>query len=119
MRLKKEELATLVILACALVAIGALYLASLPSGQYSWSSADGDHVTVTGALLSKEKTQSGGHIILSVKTDSGPLSVFVPASSDGFDEAQKTEPGKEITVTGKVQTYKGEKELVAESIKEK
>jgi DNA/RNA endonuclease YhcR with UshA esterase domain len=119
MRLKNEELAAFIILVCALLAVGALYLLSGASKPYSWSSSDGDRVAVTGLLLSKEKTYQGGHIILCVKTDTGPLDVFVPASSDAFEAANDTSPGDEIEAIGTVQTYKGQKELVAETIKEK
>ncbi len=116
MRLKAEELAALAILVCAVLAVGALYLLSGASKPYSWSSADGDRVSVTGLLLNKEKTYQGGHLILTVRTDSGPLSVFVPADSDGFKAASEATPGDEIEATGIVKTYKGEKEVVAEKI---
>ena len=117
MRFQREEIATFIILACALLAVGVLYLVTGSSGQYTASSADGDRVTVTGPILSKENTSTGGHIILSVRTDLGPLNVFVPSSSDAFADAKMAQPGNEITVTGKVQIYKNEKEIVAETIK--
>lgn len=119
MRLKNEELAAFVILVCALLAVGALYLLSGASSPYSWSSKEGDRVTAAGLLLSKEKTYQGGHIILCIKTDAGPLDVFVPASSDAFEAANCTVPGSEIEAVGTVKIYKGQKEVVAEKIKEK
>ncbi|HTX43278.1 MAG TPA: OB-fold nucleic acid binding domain-containing protein [Methanocella sp.] len=117
MRFKSEEIAAFVILVCALLAVGALYLLSGASEPYSWSSADGDHVSVTGPVLSKASTYQGGHIVFTVKTDVGPLSVFVPASSAAFEAANRTKAGDEITVSGTVQTYKGQKEVVAEIVK--
>jgi DNA/RNA endonuclease YhcR with UshA esterase domain len=119
MRLKNEELAAFIILVCALLAVGALYLLSGASKPYSWSSGEGDRVSVTGLLLSKETTYQGGHIILCVKSDTGPLDVFVPASSDAFEAANSAKPGDEVAVIGTVKTYKGQKEVVAEKIKEK
>jgi len=119
MRLKNEELAAFVILVCALLAVGALYLLAGASKPYTWSSGEGDRVSVTGLLLSKEKTYQGGHIILCIKTDAGPLNIFVPASSDAFEAADRSTPGSEIEATGTIQAYKGEKELVAETIQEK
>ena len=53
---------------------------------------------------------------MSIKTDSGPLNVFVPASCDTFSVANGAQPGKSIKVTGKLQTYNGEKEIVADSV---
>ena len=61
----------------------------------------------------------GGHVILIVKTDSGPLDVFVPASSDALESANDTKPGDEVEVIGTVKTYKSQKEVVADSIKQK
>jgi len=119
MRFSREEMATFIVLACALLAIGALYMLTGPTGQYTPASADGDHVTVSGVLLSKKSTRAGGHMVLGVKTDSDILSVFVPVSSDAILMAKSTMPGKEITVTGTVKTYKNEKEIIADSIKEK
>jgi len=119
MRLQKEELATLVILVLALAAIGALFLLTGASSPYSYDSRNGTRVSVTGPVLSKDTTYKGGHIILSVKTASGPIDVFVPATSDAFAAANKTKPGSEIEAVGLVQTYKGQKEVVAELIKEK
>jgi tRNA(Ile2) C34 agmatinyltransferase TiaS len=119
MRLKNEELAAFIILVCALLAVGALYLLSGASKPYSWSSNEGDRVSVTGLVLSKESTYQGGHIIMTVKTDAGLLSIFVPATSDAFEAADQTKPGDEIEAIGTVQIYKDQKEVVAETIKEK
>jgi|SRR5271157_1082830 len=119
MRLQKAELATLIILICALLAVGALYFLNGATEQYTASSVDGDRVAVTGPILSSTTTYTGGHIILSIRTDLGPLNVFVPASSEAFAAAKNAVPGDEITVTGKVQIYNNAKEIVAETIKEK
>lgn len=117
MRLQNEELATLVILALSLAAIGALFLLTGASAPYSYDSPDGSRVTVIGPVLSKDYTYNGGHIVLSVKTASGPLDVFVSATSDAYEAANRTKPGSEIEAVGLVQMYKGQKEVVAEKIK--
>lgn len=118
MRLQKEELATVAILICAVAAVGILYvfLSGSTHAQYSASSKDGDSIYAQGTLLSKEKTKTGGHLVMSIKTDSGPLNVFVPASCDTFSAANSAQPGKSIKVTGKLQTYNGAKEIVADSV---
>jgi DNA/RNA endonuclease YhcR with UshA esterase domain len=117
MRLQNEELATLIILVLSLVAIGALFLLTGASAPYSYDSAEGARVTVTGLVLSKETTYQGGHIILCVKTSAGPLDVFVPAGSDACEAANRTRPGSEVEAVGLVKMYKGQKEVVAETIK--
>ncbi len=119
MRIQNEELATLIILALSLAAIGALFLLTGASAPYSYDSPEGARVTVTGLVLGKENTYQGGHIILCVKTPAGPLDVFVPTGSDAFDAANATEPGSEVEAVGLVKTYKGQKEVVAEKLKEK
>jgi DNA/RNA endonuclease YhcR with UshA esterase domain len=119
MRLQNEELATLIILALSLAGVGALYLLAGASAPYSYDSPEGARVTVTGLVLSKDTTYNGGHIILCVKTAAGPLDVFVPATGDAYAAAGLTKPGHEIEAMGLVQMYKGQKEVVAESIKQK
>jgi DNA/RNA endonuclease YhcR with UshA esterase domain len=119
MRFQKAELATLIILVTALLAVGVLYFLNGVAGPYTASSGDGDRVAVTGPILSGTTTHTGGHIILSIKTDLGPINVFVPASSEAFATAKNAVPGDEITVTGKVQIYNNEKEIVADTIQEK
>jgi DNA/RNA endonuclease YhcR with UshA esterase domain len=118
MRLQKEELATVAILICALVAVGILYifLSGGAHAQYSASSKDGDTLYAQGTLLSKDHTKTGGHIVMSIRTDAGILNVFVPASCDTFSVADSAKPGKSVKVTGKLQTYNGEKEIVADSV---
>ena len=118
MRFSNGELAAIVLLVCALLAVGAFYVLSGVVKTYSWSSADGDRVSVTGMLLSKETTYKGGHVLLHLKADTGPVDVFVPASSDASAAANASLPGSTIEAIGKVQTYKGQKEIVAESVKE-
>ena len=118
MRLQKEELATVAILICALLAVGILYvfLSGNTHAQYSAGSKDGDSIYAQGTLLSKTHTKTGGHIVMSIKTDIGPLNVFVPSSCNSFGTADGAQPGKPIKVAGKLQTYNGEKEIVADSV---
>jgi hypothetical protein len=119
MRLQNEELATLIILACSLLAIGALFLLSGVSVPYSYDSPEGGRVTVSGLVLTRESTYQGGHIILCVKTMSGPLDIFVPLESDAYEAASHTDPGTEVEAVGLVKLYKGQKEVVAEKITKK
>jgi DNA/RNA endonuclease YhcR with UshA esterase domain len=116
MRLQNEELATAVILALSLVAIGALFLLAGASTPYSYDSKNGTRVSVAGPVLSKDVTYQGGHIVLSVKTDYGPVDVFVSTGSDAYAAASTTKPGSEIEAVGLVQVYKGQKEVVAEKV---
>jgi DNA/RNA endonuclease YhcR with UshA esterase domain len=118
MRFQNEEIAAFIIIVLALLAVGALFLLSGASKPYSWSSADGDRVSVSGTLVSVQKTYQGGHLVLTVRTDAGPLDLFVSNSSDAFAISDKMQPGAGIEATGLVKTYKGKKEVVVEKLKE-
>lgn len=118
MRLKNEEIATLVILALSAVVAAALYLLAGASTPYSYDAPEGSRVTVAGEVLSRETTYQGGHVILLVRTGAGPLSVFVPADSAAYAAASGLEPGSGVEAIGVVRTYRGEKEVVAEKITE-
>lgn len=119
MRFQREELATLLILALSIVAIGILYAWAGASAPYSYASTENSRVTVAGLVLARETTYQGGHIVIVVKTPSGPVDIFVPAGSDAYAIANRTKPGTEIEATGLVKIYKGQKEVVAETIRDK
>jgi len=118
MRLQKEELAVVVLLLFAAVASSALLLVSAgsPGATYDNDSKTGDIVHLEGQLLYKEPTGSGGHQLLTVKSGTGLVTVFVSATSGGHEAADAAKPGNIIYVQGKVQDYKGQREIVASSI---
>jgi type 1 fimbria pilin len=118
MRLQKEELAVVVLLLFAAVAAPALLLvsASAPGTDYSNNSKAGDVVHFEGLLLHKENTVSDGHQMLTVKMGNDLVVVFVSATSSARDDADAAEPGNNIYVQGKVQDYKGQREIAATAI---
>jgi DNA/RNA endonuclease YhcR with UshA esterase domain len=118
MHLQKEELAVVVLLLFAAVSSGALLLVSAgsPGVAYSNDSRAGDVVHLEGQLLYKEKTGNGGHQLLTVKSGTGLVTVFVSATSGGQETADAAKPGNIIYVQGKVQDYKGLREIAASSI---
>ena len=118
MHLQKEELAVVVLLLFAAVAASALLLVSAgaPGTNYSNDSKAGDIVHLEGLLLHKENTVSGGHRMLTVKSGSDLVVVFVSATSSARDDADAAEPGNNIYVQGKVQDYKGQREIAATAI---
>jgi DNA/RNA endonuclease YhcR with UshA esterase domain len=117
MYLQKEEVAAAVLLLCAAVATSAFaFLAANASAPYSEDSGKGDLVRIEGTVLHKEKTYRGGHVLLTVRTGTGPVTVFVPSSCDAYDAADRASPGRLVAVQGTVQEYRGEREIVAETI---
>lgn len=115
MRMQKEEIATLTLLAFAAAGmlLFSMLTAPVPGGTFS----AGNQVTVEGTLLHTDETYKGGHLLMTVKTTDRLIKVFVPSSSDGYPTAKEAEPGKTLSISGKVQDYKGELELVAESVR--
>ena len=116
MKLTREEKATLVILCTCALAVAALFIFSgdardsLP--PYTQDSDPGDNVRVDGILLHKEKTGTGNHFILLVKTGADMAKVFVPASSDSYAMIEKAADGDSIRLSGVVKLYNGETEVV-------
>jgi DNA/RNA endonuclease YhcR with UshA esterase domain len=118
MHLQKEELAVVVLLLFAAIAASALMLVSAgaPGAAYSKESRAGDIVHLEGLLLHKEKTGSGGHQLLTVKSGTELVTVFVSATCGGRETADAAKPGNTVYIQGKVQDYKGQREIAASSI---
>lgn len=118
MHLQKEELAVVILLLFAAVASSALLLvaAGAPGTAYSSDSRPGEIVYLEGLLLHKKNTGSGGHLLLTVKSGTEMVTVFVSAKCDGYEAADRASPGNIICVQGKVQEYKGQREIAATSI---
>jgi DNA/RNA endonuclease YhcR with UshA esterase domain len=118
MHMQKEELAVVVLLLSAAVATCVLVLITgeAPGAQYSASSKPGDAVVMDGLLVHKENTGSGGHMLLTVKTEPGLVKVFVNSRSSALEIATSARAGDTLSVRGEVQDYKGEREVVASSI---
>lgn len=118
MKLQKEEHAVLLLLILSTLATGLLYVAASTSSIIPSATASPDGtICVEGTLLHKETTYKGNHITMTVKTSSGPLTVFVPATADCYDIAARAEPGCTMIVSGKEQEYKGKPEIVASALK--
>jgi DNA/RNA endonuclease YhcR with UshA esterase domain len=118
MRLQKEELAVVVLLLFAALAACVLVLVTgeSPGSKYTGSSKTGDTVVLEGLLVHKEKTGSGGHMLLTVKAGTELVTVFVDARGSAIDIATSATSGNMLSVRGKVQDYKGTREVVASSI---
>lgn len=117
MQLQKEELAAIALLLCASVAICAFSFMSFNgSAPYTNDSRIGDTVRLEGTVLHKDSTGTGGHVLLTIKTDGSPVTVFVASSSSAFAAANRASPGNLVAIQGKLQDYKGSKEILASII---
>lgn len=75
--------------------------------EKSWS---GKNVKVTGKITSY--TESGGHAFMDVSDSSGNITVV------NFDAQESFEQGDRVNVTGHVEIYKGELEIIVKEIKD-
>lgn len=97
----------------AVTGVVLLYLVSIMSqpenvGLDEIKNSEGKEVVIEGIVSYKYQTRSG-NTILRVRNDNASISVFV---KNGVD----AEPGDEIMVTGSVQKYRDECEIVASEI---
>lgn len=111
---RQEKIAILVlVVVIAVVLVSALVLESAGKGSFSRpygpGSAEGELVHHQGVVEKSTMTASGGHNVLLV---SG-VRVFVPSM---YVQQGWPRPGDEVTVYGKVQTYRGEREILVGSI---
>lgn len=97
----------------AVIGIAFLYLVSLVSqpehvALNNVKNSEGKNVTVKGIVVEKYQTKNG-NTIMNLRDDNITVSVFVKKIVDA-------EPGDEIRVTGSVQKYRDEYEIVASEI---
>jgi len=97
----------------AVIGIVVLYLVSVASQPEEIALKDvknkeGENVVVEGVVADKYQTKNG-NTIMEIRDDNTNISVFHEGCIDA-------EPGDEIRVTGRVQKYKDEYEIVASEI---
>lgn len=122
--MQKEEKVMVVLLAMALASIAVAYLTFLPddSGsdvqQLSEFSGIGDRVVFEGTVLGKRFTYTGDHLLLDIDYDSTIVKVFVPNSAGAMGIDNAVSEGDWVRITGDVDEYKGEREVVVKSGKD-
>jgi len=115
--LERQERAAVVLLLIILIIVIAAYLILGSFGKqpfaraFSNDSPDGELVVVSGMIDKVIITQNGGH--MNVYTDK--ITIFVPAQ---VAQGLALQNGDMITVYGIVQTYRGKKEIVVNSIQD-
>lgn len=111
---RQERVAVLMLIGVAVAVIAAhLILASLGkqpfSKPFAYNTEDGELVHVEGTLEQVALTQTGGHMILQINN----LTIFVPAQEARDLSVKK---GQNISVYGIVETYRGKKEIMVNSV---
>lgn len=109
-----QERVAILLLVCVAFTVIAAHLVLISIGkhpfasEFSNSSPDGELVIAQGTIEQVTVIKNGGHILLRVDD----VAVFIPAQvASGTSYAK----GKNITLYGTVQTFRGEKEIMVSS----
>lgn len=126
--MQKDEKVVIVLLFMVVASIAVLYamagsgdLSDDPDNSgysdYSDSSDVGDRVIVHAKVLSKRMTNTGGHLSLIVEPESvrSPLTVFIVNNAGAEDINKEVTVGDMLVVRGRVDDYKGTREVVVEN----
>jgi DNA/RNA endonuclease YhcR with UshA esterase domain len=74
----------------------------------------GERVAFEGVVYEKTLTSTGDHLILTIDYDGRLVTVFVPGSAGAPEINGRVAEGDRLGITGTVDEYKGEKEVVVE-----
>ena len=114
--LQKEEKITIILMLMALLVLIIAYfgfiLDSVKTSQYSEESIPGDRVVIQGEVVRKRMTLTGDHLILTVDNEGSSVKVFIHCNSGAEKVNNIIDIADTVEVTGTVEAYQGEKEIV-------
>ncbi|MBP2030295.1 RecG-like helicase [Methanohalophilus levihalophilus] len=120
--MEKEEKIVVILLLMAVLSLMTAYLTIYPNsingktGQLlSEETEIGTVVTIEGVVYEKALTRTGEHLILTVDYDSWLIKVFVPENAGAGEIDNIINEGDVLQITGKLDEYKGEKEIILEN----
>lgn len=118
--MEKEEKVMIVLLMMVLLSLSVAYVTFYNDGaqiqEFSSSSKPGEKVYLEGIVASKHFTNTGGHLLIDVEYNSETTEIFVPKDKGAQEIASILSENTKIRVTGEVQEYKGELEVVVQDI---
>ena len=120
--LEKEEKVVIILLLMAFSSLLIAYCTYIPQeghivGQpLDENSEIGDRVFFTGEVMSKRLTYTGDHLVLRVDTGIELMTVFVPNDAGAIDAERMIQENTEIKLTGFVDEYRGERQVVVYDI---
>lgn len=116
--LQKEEKITVILMVMALLVLIIVYFGlivdSMETSQYSERSITGDRVVLHGDVVGKKGTFTGDHLILTVDSEGSRVKVFIHCDNGAEKVNNIIEIADTVEVTGTVEEYQGEKEIVVE-----
>ncbi len=117
--MQKEEKVVVVLLVVAVLSLIIGYFGFAIPAQikaYSSDSKLGERVYVEGTVLSKKMTKTGDNLV--IKLSNLNINVFVRKDNGAKDVYSAVKAGDSVRITGKVQEYNNEREIVVESAKD-
>lgn len=120
--MEKEEKIVIILLCMALLSLAIAYATFFTEGttgeikEFSSSSLPGDEVHFEGDVLTKRMTYTGDHLLMEIDYGSGVVTVFVPSDNGAQDVNARINENDHIIVTGIVDEYEGEVEVVIQDI---
>ena len=118
--IEKEEKVMIVLLMMVLLSLSVAYLtfyhntAQIP--EYSNSSKPGETVYLEGTVISEHFTKTGGHLLVEVEHNSETTKIFVSKDNGAQEIDSMLSENTKVGVTGQVQEYQGEMEIVVQDI---
>jgi len=116
--LQKEEKITIILMVMSLLVLIIAYFGfivdSVETSQYSERSITGDRVVLHGEVVGKGGTFTGDHLILRVDSEGSRVKVFIHCDNGAGKVDNNINIADTVEVTGTVEEYQGEKEIVVE-----
>lgn len=121
--MEKEEKVVVVLLTMIILSLSIAYVFFFSDtgpelAEFSGSSEIGERVMLEGNVISKLYTHTGGHLLLTVNSRSGPVMVFIPSSSGAEEIGSRVKRDDTVQVSGIVQDYNGRIEVVVRNEKD-
>lgn len=115
--MQKEEKVVVVLLLMAVLSLIIGYFGfSSQTPAYSSDSKLDEKVYVEGTVLSKQMTRTGDNLIL--KLSNLDINVFIRKDDGAREVYNSLKTGDSVRITGRVQEYRNEKEIMVESAKD-
>ncbi|MBC2708005.1 MAG: hypothetical protein HF977_09850 [ANME-2 cluster archaeon] len=116
--LQKEEKITIILMVMSLLVLIIVYFGfivdSMETSQFSDQSVTGDRVVLYGVVVGKGGTVTGDHLILRVDSEGSRVKVFIHCNNGAEKVNNIIDIADTVEVTGTVEEYQGEKEIVVE-----
>ncbi|MCD4767487.1 MAG: hypothetical protein K8R34_13345 [Methanosarcinales archaeon] len=116
--LQKEEKITIILMVMSLLVLIIVYFGfivdSMETSQYSDQSVTGDRVVLYGVVVGKGGTVTGDHLVLRVDSEGSRVKVFIHCNNGAEKVNNIIDIADTVEVTGTVEEYQGEKEIVVE-----